>query len=97
MAIVSTLRASDGLAGRRRTTTTFGTHCLWQPTSCYVNWKLQAVDRSDVTLNDGSVTISLPVSKTDWEAKGMQEDLGLCLRQEHTMSISCSAAALSTV
>eukprot|EP00435_Cladocopium_sp_Y103_P047858 s2395_g14.t1 len=29
-----------------------------------------AVDRADVTLSDGSVTISLPVSKTDWEAKG---------------------------
>eukprot|EP00435_Cladocopium_sp_Y103_P032334 s1069_g8.t1 len=29
-----------------------------------------AVDRADVMFNDGSVTLSLPVPKTDWEAKG---------------------------
>lgn len=69
MAIVSTLRASDG--------------CLaeggpQQPLALIVcatyfmlrELEASAVDRSDVTLNAGSVTISLPVSKTDWEAKG---------------------------
>lgn len=29
-----------------------------------------AVDRADVIFSEGAVTLSLPVSKTDWEAKG---------------------------
>ena len=29
-----------------------------------------SIDRGDITLHDSQVTLSLPVSKTDWEAKG---------------------------
>ena len=29
-----------------------------------------SIDRTDITFSEGSVTIALPVSKTDWQAKG---------------------------
>lgn len=32
--------------------------------------EVSALDRVDIWFNDGSVTLSLPVSKTDWQAKG---------------------------
>lgn len=37
-------------------------------TSCCVN--SSAIDRADVMFSGDSVTLSLPVSKTDWQAKG---------------------------
>ena len=41
-----------------------------------------AVDRADVIFSEGAVTLSLPVSKTNWEAKGYERTwLCVCDRE----------------